>query len=154
MEEEASQQQGSGLGYDPSTVFVLGAWLPPLSWSVHIVFTLIKHSPNILWFRGQDRFLDRLWATANLAQRGQKAFKQTVDGALNRRESAERNPVLAPVAVEHAKERKSGSHWTLCWRRQSRANPSLKPNSLLAGKIQGILFVWASECGYWFAIAW
>jgi hypothetical protein len=27
------------------------------------------------------------------------------------------------------------------WRRQSRANPSLKPNSLLAGKIQGILFV-------------
>ena len=62
--------------------------------------------------------------------------------------------MLAPVAVEHAKERKSGSHWTLCWRRQSRANPSLKPNSLLAGKIQGILFVWASECGYWFAIAW
>ena len=30
---------------------------------------------------------------------------------------------------------------TLCWRRQSRANPSLKTNSLLAGKIQGILFV-------------
>jgi len=28
------------------------------------------------------------------------------------------------------------------------ANSSLKPNSLLAGKIQGILFVWASECGY------
>jgi hypothetical protein len=27
------------------------------------------------------------------------------------------------------------------WRRQSRANPSLKPKSLLAGKIQGILFV-------------
>jgi hypothetical protein len=23
---------------------------------------------------------------------------------------------------------------------------------LLAGKIQGILFVWASECGCWFAI--
>jgi hypothetical protein len=43
-----------------------------------------------LWFRGQDRFLDRLWATANLAQRGQKAFKQTVDGALNRCESAEK----------------------------------------------------------------
>src|SRR6516164_8789911 len=27
---------------------------------------------------------------------------------------------------------------TLRWRGQSRANPSLKPNSLLAGKIQGI----------------
>jgi hypothetical protein len=29
---------------------------------------------------------------------------------------------------------------------------SEKPNSLLAGKIQGILFVWASECGCWLAI--
>ena len=28
------------------------------------------------------------------------------------------------------------------WRGQSRANPSLKPNSLLAGKIQGILRNW------------
>ena len=35
---------------------------------------------------------------------------------------------------------------------QSRANSSLKPNSLLAGKIQGILFVWASECDYWLGI--
>jgi len=26
------------------------------------------------------------------------------------------------------------------------------PNSLLAGKIQGILSVWASECGFWLAI--
>ena len=32
------------------------------------------------------------------------------------------------------------------------ANPSLKPNSLLAGKIQGILFVGASECDYWLGI--
>src|SRR5690348_15245906 len=33
----------------------------------------------------------------------------------------------------------SGSHKTPRWRRQSRANPSLgSPNSLLAGKIQGI----------------
>src|SRR3984893_15804168 len=45
-----------------------------------------------------------------------------------------------------------GSHKTLRWRRQSRANPSLKPNSLLAGKIQGILFVGASECDYWLGI--
>jgi hypothetical protein len=44
---------------------------------------------------------------------------------------------------------RASSQWTRCWRRQSRANPSLKPNSLLAGKIQGILFVWASECDYW-----
>ena len=44
------------------------------------------------------------------------------------------------------------SSQTLRWRRQSRANSSLKPNSLLAGKIQGILFVWASECAYWLAI--
>src|SRR5262249_42999987 len=36
---------------------------------------------------------------------------------------------------------------TRCWRRQSRANPSLKPNSLLAGKIQGILLFWASGGG-------
>jgi|SRR6516164_7770294 len=28
--------------------------------------------------------------------------------------------------------------WTHRWRRQSRANPSLTPNSLLAGKMQGI----------------
>jgi SNF2-related domain len=35
----------------------------------------------------------------------------------------------------------ASSQGTLRWRRQSRANPSLKPNSLLAGKIQGILFV-------------
>ena len=34
--------------------------------------------------------------------------------------------------------RKSGSQVTRCWRGQSRANPSLKPNSLLAGKMQGI----------------
>ena len=34
------------------------------------------------------------------------------------------------------------------WRGQSRANSSLKPNSLLAGKIQGILFVWAPERDY------
>src|ERR1700724_611378 len=27
---------------------------------------------------------------------------------------------------------------TLCWRRESQENPSLDPNSLLAGKIQGI----------------
>ena len=38
------------------------------------------------------------------------------------------------------------------WRRQSRANSSLKPNSLLAGKIQGILFVGAFECDYWLGI--
>jgi hypothetical protein len=35
------------------------------------------------------------------------------------------------------------------WRRQSRANSSLKPNSLLAGKIQGIFFVWAFGCRCW-----
>jgi hypothetical protein len=34
--------------------------------------------------------------------------------------------------------REAGSHVTLRWRRQSRANPSLKPNSLLCGKIQRI----------------
>jgi hypothetical protein len=34
--------------------------------------------------------------------------------------------------------RKSGSQQTFRWRGQSRANPSLKPNSLLAGKMQGI----------------
>jgi hypothetical protein len=33
----------------------------------------------------------------------------------------------------------AGSFLTRRWRKQSRANPSLKPNSLLAGKIQGIL---------------
>ena len=36
--------------------------------------------------------------------------------------------------------------------RYTGANSSLKPNSLLAGKIQGILFVWASESGYSSAI--
>jgi hypothetical protein len=36
---------------------------------------------------------------------------------------------------------------------QSRANSSLKlENSLLAGKIQGILFVGAFECEYWLGI--
>ena len=34
---------------------------------------------------------------------------------------------------------------TLRWRRESRANPSLNPNSLLAGKIQGFSSIWASE---------
>jgi hypothetical protein len=33
------------------------------------------------------------------------------------------------------------SHPTLRWRGASRANPSLEPNSLLAGKIQGISFI-------------
>ena len=33
---------------------------------------------------------------------------------------------------------KSSSQRTRRWRRQSRANPSLNPNSLLAGKMQGI----------------
>jgi hypothetical protein len=52
-------------------------------------------------------------------------------------------------AVSNLKVRNhdTGVHLTLRWRRQSSANSSLKPNSLLAGKIQGILFVWASECG-------
>ena len=47
----------------------------------------------------------------------------------------------------------TGSLLTRRWRRQSRANPSPKArNSLLAGKIQGILFVWASEGGHWFGM--
>ena len=35
---------------------------------------------------------------------------------------------------------------------QSRANSSLKPNSLLSWENQGILFVWASECDDWLGI--
>jgi hypothetical protein len=38
---------------------------------------------------------------------------------------------------------------TLRWRRESRANPSLNPNSLLAGKIQGISSIRASETRQW-----
>ena len=38
----------------------------------------------------------------------------------------------------------SGSHVTRRWRRQSRANSSLKANSLLAGKIQGTSSILAS----------
>jgi hypothetical protein len=37
--------------------------------------------------------------------------------------------------------------WTLPWRRQSRANPSLRLNSLLAGKIQGIFTARRCEAG-------
>jgi hypothetical protein len=37
---------------------------------------------------------------------------------------------------------------TYPWRGQSRAKPSPEPNSLLAGKIQGILLAWASEGGH------
>ena len=60
-----------------------------------------------------------------------------------------------PIAETEASgmaRRKSGSHRTQHWRRQSRANSSLKPNSLLAGKIQGIFFVWAFGCSCWPAI--
>ena len=56
------------------------------------------------------------------------------------------------VRAAVARQRRTGLPPTLRWRRQSRANPSLKPNSLLAGKIQGILFVGASECDYWLGI--
>ena len=42
------------------------------------------------------------------------------------------------------------SQATRCWRRESRANPSLKgENPLLARKIQGILFVGASDAGHY-----
>jgi hypothetical protein len=46
---------------------------------------------------------------------------------------------------EHASLVSGGteSSQTRRWRRQSRANPSLKPNSLLGGKIQGIFIVQA-----------
>ena len=45
------------------------------------------------------------------------------------------------IYESQAHDLNAGSYMTPRWRRQSRANPSLKPNSLLAGKIQGILFV-------------
>jgi len=45
------------------------------------------------------------------------------------------SPMTSKAAVA-----KLGSHWTLRWRGQSRANSSQLKNSLLAGKIQGISF--------------
>jgi hypothetical protein len=51
------------------------------------------------------------------------------------------NPITATTGTPIQR----GSHLTPRWRRQSRANSSLKLNSLLAGKIQAILFVWAPE---------
>ena len=49
-------------------------------------------------------------------------------------------PALAksPTVIDGICPRKPGSHPTPRWRRQSRANRSLNPNSLLAGKMQGI----------------
>jgi hypothetical protein len=48
-------------------------------------------------------------------------------------------PPPTPTAPRtRPRPRVSSSHLTPRWRRQSRANPSLKPNSLLAGKIPGI----------------
>jgi len=53
-----------------------------------------------------------------------------------------------PVVIQHAVwlylRLETGSHMTLRWRRQSRANSSLKANSLLAGKIQGTSSILAS----------
>jgi hypothetical protein len=43
-----------------------------------------------------------------------------------------------PVGVDVLRRSRSGSLLTRRWGRESRANSSLKPNSLLAGSLQGI----------------
>jgi hypothetical protein len=54
-------------------------------------------------------------------------------------------PTVDFCRIPQVDGRGTDSSLTLCWRRQSRANSSLNPNSLLAGNIQGILFAGASE---------
>src|ERR1700719_2687761 len=78
----------------------------------------------------------------------------TVPGAITRSAAAECTDRWARIAGDRTRRRRfnCGSHLTQRWRSQSRANPSLKPNTLLAGKIQGISFVGAFECDYWLGI--
>ena len=53
-------------------------------------------------------------------------------------------------AIDGMRARKSGSQVTPRWRRQSRANPSLKSaNSLLAGTLQGISSIRGSAARKW-----
>jgi hypothetical protein len=75
-------------------------------------------------------------ALKNALQRGLSAGGRLIPNSLG-------PPSAATPLSDGARPRKSGSHQTLRWRRQSRANSSLFANSLLAGKIQGISLDWA-----------